>query len=171
MRGLRVEKAIVTSWWGTTAKKSRDAARSLARPTSAKTNQREETISNQKGEGNMNIRKYLGTSVLSVALLLASGIPGLAKNSGTVTLQQDAILKGTTLPAGKYHVRWETHSPEATIEFIRGNKVVISTEGRVEQRDKSYNRNAAVYSLASDGSRSLVEIRFAASKAVLVFNQ
>ena len=119
----------------------------------------------------MNIRKYLGTSVLSVALLLASGIPGLAKNSGTLTLQQDAVLKGTTLPAGKYHVRWETHSPEATIEFMRGNKVVISAEGRVEQRDKSYDRNAAVYSLASDGSRSLVEIRFAASKEVLIFNQ
>ena len=119
----------------------------------------------------MNIRKYLGTSVLSVALLLASGIPGLAKNSGTVTLQQDAVLKGTTLPAGKYHVRWQSHSPEATIEFMRGSKVVISTEGRVEQRDKNYDRNAAVYSLASDGSRSLVEIRFAASKEVLVFNQ
>jgi len=119
----------------------------------------------------MNIKKYLGISVLSVALLLASGIPGFAKNSGTVILQQDAVLKGTTLPAGRYHVRWETHSPQATIEFMRGHKVVISTEGRVEQRDQSYDRNAAVYSLASDGSRSLLEIRFAASKEVLVFNQ
>jgi len=119
----------------------------------------------------MNIRKYAGISVLSVALLLASGIPGLAKNSGTVILQQDAILNGTALPAGTYHIRWETHSPEATIEFTRRHKVVISTEGKVEQRNQSYNRNAVVYNLASDGSRSLVEIRFASSNQVLVFNQ
>ena len=119
----------------------------------------------------MNIRKYLGTSVLSVALFLASGIPALAKDSGTVTLQKDAVLKGTTLPAGKYHVQWETHSPEATVEFVRGRTVVISTEGRVEQRNQKYNKDAVVYNLASDGSRSLVEIRFAASNQVLVFNQ
>jgi len=119
----------------------------------------------------MNVRKYLGISVLSVALLLASGIPGLAKNSGTVTLRQDIMLKGTPLRAGKYQVRWETHSPEATIEIMRGHKVVVSTEGRVEQRKQSYGQNEVVYNSAPDGSRSLVEIRFAASNEVLVFNQ
>jgi hypothetical protein len=146
-----------------------DASRGpeMQRPTGER---KQNSMKKEKGT-NMNIKKYLGISVLSVALLLASGIPGFAKNSGTVILQQDAVLKGTTLPAGRYHVRWETHSPQATIEFMRGHKVVISTEGRVEQRDQSYDRNAAVYSLASDGSRSLLEIRFAASKEVLVFNQ
>jgi hypothetical protein len=120
---------------------------------------------------NMNIRKCFGTSLLSVALLLAAGIPGFASNSRTVTLQHDAVLSGTSLAAGRYTVQWEAHSPEATVEFVQHHKVVLSTEGRVEQRDKKYDRNAVVYNAASDGTMSLVEIRFAGSSKVLVFNQ
>jgi hypothetical protein len=41
----------------------------------------------------------------------------------------------------------------------------------VEQRDTKYGRNAVVYNSASDGTMSLVEIRFAGSSQVLVFNQ
>jgi len=125
----------------------------------------------KENEMNMNIRKYLGTSVLSVALLLASGIPALAKDSRTVTISHDFVLNGTSLPAGKYIVRWETHSPEATVEFVQHHKLVLSTEGRVEERSKGYDRDAVVYNTASDGTMSLVEIRFAYSNKVLVFNQ
>ena len=120
---------------------------------------------------NMDVRKYLGTSVLSVALLLASAIPALAKNARTLTFGHDFVLNGTTVPAGKCSVQWETHSPEATIEFVKHHKVALSTEGRVEERTGNYNRNAVVYNIASDGTMSLVEIRFADSNKVLVFNQ
>jgi len=119
----------------------------------------------------MSIRQHLGASVLSVALLLSAAIPGLAANSGTVTLRHDAVLSGKSLSAGKYNLQWETHSPEATVQFVRGHKVVLSTEGRVEERDKSYDNDAVVYSAAPDGSLSLVEIRFARSNKVIVFNQ
>ena len=116
-----------------------------------------------------NIRKSFGTGILSLGLLLAAGMPALAKNSRTVTLQHNAVLKGTTLPAGKYDVEWETQSPGATVQFVQRHKVVLSTEGRVEQRDKSYHCDAVVYDIAPDGSLSLVEIRFADSSQVLVF--
>ena len=139
---------------------------------------------------NMNIRKYLGTSVLSVALLLASGIPALAKNSRTLTLAHDLVLNGTSLPGGQYTVRWVTNSSGGTIEFVQHHKVVLATEGGFEERSKGYNcnvvfnkpgsldaptnaydRDSVVYNTASDGTMSLVEIRFAYSNKVLVFNQ
>jgi hypothetical protein len=120
---------------------------------------------------NVNIRKPLGTSVLSVARLLASGIPALAKNARTVTLAYDVVLKGTSLPAGQYSVRWVTHSTEATVELVRNHQVVLSTEGRLEEHSKGYNRNEVVYNTASDGKMSLAEIRFAFSNKVLVFDQ
>ena len=119
----------------------------------------------------MKITKYLGTSALSVALLLAAGMPALAKNSRTVTIQHGAVVQGTALPAGKYSIQWQTHSPEASVQFLQHHKIVLTAEGRVEQRDKSYERDAVVYSTASDGSMSVVEIRFADSNKVLVFNQ
>jgi hypothetical protein len=118
-----------------------------------------------------NISKCFGTCVLSLGLLLAASIPALAKNSGTVTLHRNVVLSGTTLSAGQYTIQWETHSPEATVRFVQDHKVVLSTEGKVEQRDKSYDRNAVVFNAVPDGSMSLSEIRFAGSREVLVFNQ
>ena len=120
---------------------------------------------------NMDIRRYLGTSFLSVALLLASGIPALAKNSRTVTISHDFVLSGTSLPGGQYTVTWETHSPGATVEFVRHHKVVLSTEGISEDRGKNYENNAIVYTTTPDGTVTLSEIRFAHSNKVLVFNQ
>jgi hypothetical protein len=118
----------------------------------------------------MDIRKYLGTSILSAALLLACGIPGLAKNSRTVALNRDAVLSGKTLPAGTYVVQWEAHSPQAVVEFAQRHKVVLSTEGKIEDRGKKYDSNTVVYDTAADGSSSISEIRFAGSSEVLVFN-
>jgi hypothetical protein len=139
---------------------------------------------------NMDVRKYLGTSALSVALLLASGIPALAKDSRTVTFAHDFVLNGTTLPAGQYSVRWETNSSGTTIEFVKHHTVVFTTDGGFVEHSKGYERNVAantastldnhtiaydrdsvVYSTASDGKMSLAEIRFAFSNKVLVFNQ
>ncbi len=139
---------------------------------------------------NMDIRKYLGTSALSVALLLASGIPALAKDSRTVTFGHDFVLNGTTLPAGQYTVRWETNSSGTTVEFVKRHSVVFTTDGGFEERYKGHDRNvvvntagslddrtdaydsdSVVYNTASDGKMSLAEIRFAYSNKVLVFNQ
>jgi len=119
----------------------------------------------------MIIRKYLGASILSIALLLAFGIPGFAKNSRTVSLTHSVILSGTTLPAGQYVVRWETHSPQAKVEFAKGKTVVLSTQCKFEDRGKKYETNAVLYETASDGSNTISEIRLAGSSEVLVFNQ
>jgi hypothetical protein len=119
----------------------------------------------------MDIRKYVGTSILSVALLLASGIPGFAKNSRIVALTHDVVLSGTTLPAGQYVVRWKAHSPGTSVEFAQGHKVVLSTEGRFVDRGNKYDSDSVVYDTAADGTKTITEIRFAGSSQVLVFGQ
>ena len=118
-----------------------------------------------------NIRKCFGTGILSLGLLLAAGIPALAANSGTMTLAHDGILHGKTLPAGTYSVEWKTHSPEATVQFVQRYKVVLFTKGSVEKRNKKYEFNSVVCDVAADGSRSIIEIRFAGWNKVLVFDQ
>ena len=114
--------------------------------------------------------KCLGTSVLFLGLLLASGLPAAAKNSHTIKLDHAVVLQGSNLPAGRYKVEWQTHSPEATVQFLLKHKLVASAEGRVEQRDKTYDADTVVYDLMADGSASLLELRFAGSNKVLVLN-
>ena len=115
-------------------------------------------------------RKWFGTGVLSLGLLLAAGIPAAAKNSRTINIGHAVVLQGKNLPAGRYKVEWQTHSPEATVQFLRKRQLVVSTEGRVEQRDKTADSDPVVYDTLPDGSVSLLEIRCAGSNKVLVLN-
>ena len=137
----------------------------------------------------MNFTKYIGTSVLSLALVLATGVSCLAKNSEGVTFSHNIVVNGTSLPAGHYTVRWDEHNPGATVVFSQHRKVVLSTDGTVLTRKGNYRSMtlvtpdkasegsnvsdplAVVYNKAADGTISLVEIRLAASNKVLVFNQ
>ncbi len=137
----------------------------------------------------MNFTKYIGTAVLSVALVLATGVSCLAKNSESVTFAHNIVVNGTTLPAGHYIVRWEDHNPGATVVFSQRRKVVLSTDGTVLTRKGNYRSMtlvtpdkaseganvsdplAVVYNTAPDGTMSLVEIRLADSNKILVFNQ
>jgi len=117
-----------------------------------------------------NFRKYFETGILVWGLLLAAGAPALATNSGTITLLHDAAVHGKTLRAGTYMVEWKTHSPEATVQFSQRFTVNLFAEGRVERRAKKYEQNAVVFDTAPDGSLFIIEIRFANSKKVLVFD-
>jgi hypothetical protein len=119
----------------------------------------------------MDMRKYLGVSILSVTLLMASAIPGLAKDSRTVTLPHSAVLSGMALPAGQYLVRWEPHSSTAAVEFAQHNKVVLSTESTLVDRGQKYASNTIVYETSSGGTLTISEIRIGGTSKVLVFNQ
>jgi len=57
------------------------------------------------------------------------------------------------------------------MQFVRRHKVMLTAEGRVEARSKSYEHNEVVYNTAPDGSLSLAEIRFVGPSNVLVSNQ
>ncbi len=115
-------------------------------------------------------RKWFGAGILSLGMLVAAGIPAAAKNSRTINIHHVVLLQGKNLPAGRYKVEWQTHSPEATVQFLRNRKLVVSTDGRVEQRDKISSCDSVVYDTAPDGSVTLLEIRFAGSNKVLVLN-
>ena len=67
-------------------------------------------------------------------------------------------------------MEWKTHSPQATVQFSQRFKVSLFAAGRVERRAKKYEQNSVVYDTTPDGSLFIIEIRFANSKRVLVFN-
>jgi len=93
------------------------------------------------------------------------------KDSGTIVLHSEAIVGGTHLGDGVYSVQWQTHSPEATVSFLKGNKVVAKAEGKLVDRGKTYQNNQVVYSSDGNGAQVIQEIRFRGSSEVLVFNE
>ena len=115
-------------------------------------------------------KKWFGIGILSLGLTLAAGISASAKEARTIDFEHAVVLQGKKVPVGWYKVEWQTHSPEATVQFSHGRKLVATTGGRVELRDKPATCDSVLYETAPDGSMTLLEIRFAGSNKVLVIN-
>lgn len=111
------------------------------------------------------------TPVLVAILVLAlSATTFAASGSSNVKLFSAAQLNGTSLAAGEYKVKWDSHSPEADVTFLQGKKTVATAHAKLVDRDQASPENAVVTRANSDGSATIVEIRFEGKKSVLVFD-
>jgi hypothetical protein len=123
-----------------------------------------------KGE-QMKLGRSVGKLTLALAVLLMAALSAVAQNARTLKLPFSGSLNGKQLAAGEYKVTWETHSPEATVNFMQKKAVVATVEGKWVERDTKYEANAVVYSTNPDGSRTILEVRFAGLKGALVFGE
>jgi len=119
----------------------------------------------------MRPRKTLIVTIVAMALFVVAGAAAKPKDSRNVLLNYDATVAGSHLMSGTYAISWETHSPQATVSFSQGSKVVATAAGKVVDRGKKFGSNQVVYGQTADGSRLIVEIRFRGSTEVLVFNE
>jgi hypothetical protein len=94
-----------------------------------------------------------------------------AKNRRTLNLPYPGSVNGTPIAAGVYDVGWVSHSPEATVTFNKGKKVIATAQGKWVDRSVKYNRDSVMYATNPDGSRAIAEIRFAGMTQVLVFGE
>jgi len=78
-------------------------------------------------------------------------------------------IGATAVPAGATVISWESYVPDAIVKFEddRGRGVTLEAKW-VEQRSK-YAHSAIAYRTNSNGSRTLLEIRFAGFSQALVF--
>jgi hypothetical protein len=105
---------------------------------------------------------------LPLLMVLGSNVSARANNEKTFSFASDVTLNGTMLPAGFYEIRWVSHSPEATVTFVKAGHVVATSMGKWVDRGSKYKADALVYTNNTDGSHTLKEIRFAGQKQVLV---
>jgi hypothetical protein len=113
--------------------------------------------------------KRLAPVLVIFVLTAASAFAKNDKNERRLTLNHAVSVNGTTIPAGTYKVAWVSHSPEATVTFLNGQKAVATSAATWVDRGTPYQDDAVVYSADSDGSRSIVEIRFKGMSKALVF--
>lgn len=92
------------------------------------------------------------------------------RGSRTFMLSSPVRLNGTEMPLGEFVIRWESYVPDAKVKFLQNDDLVVTADGRWVDRGVKNERNAFVYQKRGDGSRNLLEIRFAGMSRVLVFS-
>lgn len=118
----------------------------------------------------MKTNRYFRHFTRVLAIFLVASLPAFAKNSRSLKLLHSATLNGTEIAAGDYQVSWESHSPDVTVT-LKGRHVIATAQGQWVERDAKYEEDAVVYETNGDGSRTLLEIRFAGMKQALVFGE
>jgi hypothetical protein len=96
--------------------------------------------------------------IFGLALMLATS--AFAETKGNLTLHHAVTLNGVTLPAGDYKVRWEGGGPEVQLSFMRGRKVLATTQARLSNLDYPAADDADVVQVSDSGERALIGVRF-----------
>jgi DNA-binding winged helix-turn-helix (wHTH) protein len=79
-------------------------------------------------------------------------------------------LYGTDVTIRDCIVSWEINSPEATVKFVKGRKVVATVKGRWEKRDVPYKWNAVVHLDDQRGPQTLLELQWRYTDKVLILD-
>jgi len=93
------------------------------------------------------------------------------RGSRSLTFFSGLTVNGARLPDGDLLITWESYVPDAIVKFEKDGSVIGTTDGKWEQRGVKYGDDAIVYRKNSDGSRTLLEIRFSGMNQALVFGK
>jgi PilZ domain-containing protein/sporulation related protein len=93
------------------------------------------------------------------------------KGFRTLTLPSAVTLNGTHMPVGLYFISWDSYVPDVFVKFEKDSSVITTAEGKWVRRPVRYEDDAIVYRKNGDGSRTLLEIRFAGMSKALVFGK
>jgi hypothetical protein len=85
------------------------------------------------------------------------------------TLPRTLEVGRTHLPVGSCLISWESYTPDAIVKIERDRGMGVTVEGRWVNHGVSYTEDAVGYHTNTDGSRTLVEIRFSGMRRALVF--
>ncbi len=118
----------------------------------------------------MKLTKSLSVTVLAIACFVAASAASTARDVKSVLLNFNVTVSGAQLASGKYNVKWQTHSPEVTVSFMRGNKVVATVAGKLVDRGTKFTADSILYDETANGGRTIREIRFKGSSEVIEFN-
>jgi len=105
-----------------------------------------------------------------MVFVVMAGTAAKPKDAKSVLLHYDVTVAGSHLASGNYDVQWQTHSPEATVSFMRGSRIVATVEGKVVDHGTAYPSNEVVYGVGANGAREIQEIRFKGLSEVVDFN-
>jgi len=93
------------------------------------------------------------------------------RGSRTIELRAGVKVNGSNTSGGDCEIRWESYVTEATVKFLQRGLVVATATGKWAPTDVKYPYDAIVLQRGADGSRTLLEVRFAGMKRTLVLRK
>jgi hypothetical protein len=93
------------------------------------------------------------------------------RGSRDFTLSSGLTINNMRMPVGDCTIRWESYSSNVVVQFVQENNIVATADGNWVKRDVRYDRGAIAYTKNRDGSRNLLEIRFAGMSRALIFGK
>jgi len=111
--------------------------------------------------------------LLSILILFLTSSPALAKKNPPrqVGLPVAVILNGAQVPAGTYELTCETHGSAVRVTLLKDGQFVATAPGAWVKTGIKYSENELLFLVNPEGSKSLIEIRFAGAARAIVFDQ
>jgi hypothetical protein len=112
-------------------------------------------------------------AAFAVLLLLGASVPARAKKipPRPFFLQTPVTLNGAEIPQGLYDLTLESSKSEVRVTLWRDGRFVGTAPGAWVKNGAKYTEDSALLRVNSDGSRSLVEIRFAGAAKTIVLSR
>jgi DNA-binding winged helix-turn-helix (wHTH) protein len=96
--------------------------------------------------------------------------PQVLRSKSTRVSLPPMTIYGTDLTIKDCIVSWDLNSPEATVKFIKGRKVIATVRGKWEKREFVPKWNAIISLVKERGPETLVEIQWHDTDKVLVLD-
>ena len=112
-------------------------------------------------------------TVLATLILLGASFPLPAKKNPPrpFFLQTPITFNGVEIPEGRYELTLESSNSGVRVTLWNDGKFVATAPGAWVKNGMKYTEDCALLRVNSDGSRSLLEIRFAgAAKSIVLDN-
>ena len=119
----------------------------------------------------MKAVKILGVALFAAALLSTVSLEAARTKTQKVLVPYAGTVAGEHLASGLYHIQCETSGTTAKLTFMQDRKAVATVEGQLVNRSQEYSINQVVYDTKTDGSRAIMEIRFAKPNQTIVFKE
>jgi hypothetical protein len=90
--------------------------------------------------------------------------------SGRFVVDRTLVAAGTEIKPGEYDVKWESHGPEATVEFTPiGKHQGVKVQGKIEEVNKKFDSNSLGIAKDPSGREVIKELQFSGKKMKIVF--
>jgi hypothetical protein len=93
------------------------------------------------------------------------------RGSRNMEFRSGVNVNGSNTAGGDCEIKWESYPNEATVKFFQRGIVVATAKGKWVSTDEKNSQDAIVIRRNPDGSRTLLEVRFAGMKRTLVLGK